>query len=491
MNANLKIQNNLKICILFFFLSLIVSVSSLLCQEKFRKTPPYPDPLAELHLPEIESFTLSNGLSLSVIYQDNSPTISLKLLILAGESASPVELPGLATFTAHMLSRGASTLSSSEIEERIEFTGGSFRTSIGPDYSEFTFTFLEEYLDEALDILSKMILQPAFTSIEIANVKRSMTYDTLRKISNPEFIAKRQLHRLLFKDHPYRKSTFNEDVIKNLNQKSLMDFFDKYYRPNNAILVLTGNLNLSAAARKVSSYLNTWERKNLGDSFIPPPEPCTEKKICFIDLPKAKDATIYIGNVILAPSSPDFFPFLVLNQVLGGTPNSRLFMNLRESKEYAYLAFSEVEFFKTCGVFLIRAKVRPDVIRESVEECFKVIENITKGRIPSNELEQAKSYLIGNFPIKIETMEELSSRVSEIKAFNLGENHWSKYYENIMFTNSEMVFETAQRYPLLASAVVIVGDKNVIIDHVMDFDEIDMYDIKGNLLQSFKKGVIK
>lgn len=490
MKANPKNHNNLKIFFLFF-LPLLVFASSLLSQERFRKSPPYPDPLAKLNLPEIESYTLSNGLSLSVIYQDNIPTISLKLVILTGESASPEALPGLATFTAYMLSRGASTLSSSEIEERIESIGGGFRTSINPDYSVFTFTFLEEHLDEALDILSKMILQPRFTRIEIANVKRFMTYDTLRKTSDPEFIAKRHLYRLLFKNHPYKKSTYNEDVIKNLGQKDLLAFFDKYYRPNNAILVLTGNLNLSTASRKVSSYLNTWERKNLNDSFIPPPEPYGEKKICFIDLPKAKDATIYIGNVVLAPTSPDFFPFLVLNQVLGGTPNSRLFMNLRESKEYAYLAFSEVEFFKSCGVFLIRAKVRPDVIRESVQECFKVLENITKRRIPSNELEQAKSYLIGNFPLKIEIMEELSSKVSEIKAFNLGENHWSKYYENIMFTNSKKVFETAQRYPLLTSVVVIVGDKNVIIDHVMEFDEIDMYDIKGNLVQSFKKGVIE
>lgn len=486
MKANPKYHSNLKICFLSFLLLLVLTFS-LLSQERFRKTPPYPDPLAELNLPRIESHTLSNGLSLSVIYQDNIPTINLKLVILTGESASPDELPGLATLTANMLSRGASTLSSSAIEERIESIGGNFRTSINPDYSVFTFTFLEEHLDEALDILSKMILQPTFTRIEINNVKRSMTYDIIRKISDPEFVAKRHLYRLLFKNHPYKKSTYNEDVIKNLNQKSLLDFFDKYYRPNNAMLVLTGNLNLSTASRKVSSYLNTWERKDLDYSSIPPPDPSNEKRICFIDLPKSTDATIYMGNVVLAPTNPDFFPLLVLNQVLGGTPNSRLFMNLRESKEYAYFAFSEVEFFKSCGVFYIKAKVRPDAIRTSIQESFKEIENVTKERIPSNELEQAKSYLIGNFPIEIEIKEELSSKVSEIKAFNLGENHWSKYYENIMFTNSKKVFDTAQRYPFLTSVVVIVGDINVIIDHVMEFDEIHMYDIKGNLLQSFRK----
>ncbi|UCC41312.1 MAG: insulinase family protein [Candidatus Aminicenantes bacterium] len=490
MKANSKYQINIRGCILFL-LPLIVMTSSLLSQERFRKAPPNPEPLAELILPEIESHTLSNGLSLSVIHQENVPTIGLKLIILTGESSSPDDLPGSASLTANMLSRGASTLSGSDIEERIESIGGTFSTSIHADHTIFTFTFLEEYLDVALDILSKMILRPTFTRTEISYAKRAMYYDMVGKISDPEFIAKRHLFRLLFKDHPYEKSAYNEDVIRNIRQKDLLDFFDEHYRPNNAMLILTGNLNLSTASRKVSSYLNTWERKNLNSSFIPPPEPYSEKKICFIDLPKVKDATIYMGNIVLAPRSPDFLPFLVMNQVLGGAHNSRLFMNLRESKGYAYFAFSNVEFFKRFGVFLMRAKVRPDVIRDSIEETFKEIENIAKTRIPSNELEQAKSYLIGNFPLKIEILEELSSRVSEIKVFNLGEEHWSKYYENIMFINSKKVFETAQKYPLLTSVVVIVGDKDVMLDYVLEFDEVDMYDIKGNLLQSFKKGDIE
>lgn len=472
----------------FLFLFILCGLKfPLISQERFRKSPPYPDPLPELNLPPVESVILSNGLALSVVYRNNLPVITLRLIILAGESASPEKFPGTATFTANMLSRGTSRLSPSEIEERIESIGGNFSTSTFPDYSMFTFTFSEDGLNEGLEVLSKMILQPSFSKREIENVRTPMFYELLRKASDPELVGKKQLFHILFRDHPYRKSIYNEDVIKNLNQNNLLSFFNKYYRPNNAQLVLTGDLSLSTASRKVSRYLNTWERKDKEFSFISAPDPNEKLKICLVDIPREKDATIYMGNIISPLSNDDFFPLIVLNQVLGGTPASRLFMNLRESKGYAYYAFSEIELFRACGVFLIKAKVRPEVIHASVMETLREIEKVIQEKIPSFEIEQAKSYLIGNFPLKIETSDSLSLKVAQIQAFQLGEEHWSKYYQNIMLIDSTKVFETAQKYPILTPVVVIVGDKNFLIDYLREFEEVEVYNNKGILQYSMRK----
>lgn len=472
---------------LFLLLVLCGLKFPLISQERFRKSPPHPDPLPELKLPPVESAILSNGLALSVIYRDNLPVITLRLIILTGESASPEKFPGTATFTANMLNRGTLRLSPSEIEERIESIGGRFSTSTSPDYSMFTFTFSEEGLNESLDILSKMILQPSFSEREIVNVRRSMFYELVRRASDPEHVAKRQLFHFLFRDHPYRKSIYNEDVLKNINKNNLLSFFNKHYRPNNARLVLTGNLNLRTATRKVSRYLNTWQRKDKESSFISSPDPNERLKICFVDIPHEKDVTIYMGNIISPLSNDDFFPLIVLNQVLGGTPTSRLFMNLRESKGYAYYAFSEIELFKACGLFFIKAKVRPEVIHASVMETLREIEKITQEEIPSFEIEQAKSYLIGNFPLKIETFDNLSLKVAQIQAFQLGEEHWSKYYENIMLIDSKKVYEIAQKYPILTPVVVIIGNKDILIDHLREFEEVEIYNNKGTLQYSIKK----
>ena len=153
---------------------------SLSAQERFRRDVPDPDPLPLLNLPDIEPITLSNGLGLTVIRQNKTPLMHLRMVISAGENSSPENLPGMATFTANMLNKGAVSLNSVQIEEAIESMGGKLDTAVYPDYTLFSFSFLEEKLDEALGILSKMFLQPTFIKLEIENIKRTMKYDLLQ-----------------------------------------------------------------------------------------------------------------------------------------------------------------------------------------------------------------------------------------------------------------------------------------------------------------------
>jgi predicted Zn-dependent peptidase len=466
--------------IVFLLLLLCISVP-LRLQERFRRSPPFPEPLKELILPQIETSVLSNGLDITVAHTDTLPLISMKLIILDGESSSPKNLPGLASFTANMLGRGSVDLSSSELEETIESIGGTFSSSTFLDYSVFTFTFLEDYLDNALELLSKMILQPSFIKREIDNEKRDMFYTLRAQGQKPDFVAKNHLLRLIFEDHPYYKTTFTEDFITNITQSDVRSFFEKYYRPNNAYIVFTGNLNLNIASRKVSHYLNTWERKDIERIMIPAVNSPEKVRICLVDLPNSTDSTIYIGSPIFPRNSEDFFPFIVLNQVLGGTTTSRLFMNLRESKGYAFFAFSEVSFFKKAGFFFIRARVRSEVTYASVRECLREIDRIIREEITTFEIEQAKSYLLGNLPLGLRSLDFFCSKVSEVKTFNLGLEYWNKYYENIMLVNSKKVYEVAQKYVLDNPIVVIVSDKNRIIDHLRNFEAVEVYDKKGAL----------
>ncbi len=456
-------------------------------QERFRKSAPNPDPLPELNLPKIETVSLTNGLTLSVIHRDNLPLITLRLIIFAGEHLSPEKFPATAAFASRMVIRRSLRHDSEEIEEMIETIGGDFSSSAHPDYVMFTFTFLEEFLDEGLEILSELILQPSFTRVEVGNVKRSMYYDLVNKALDSEYIAKRQLLQFLFNDHPYIKSIYNEDVIRNLNERSLMSFFDTYYRPNHAWMILTGNLSLGTASRKISRYFQTWESKNREFSPLASLTPNNKIKISFVHIPNEKQATIYMGNILSPVSADDFFPLLVMNQVLGGTATSRLFMNLRESKGYAYYAFSDLELFKACCVFYVRTRVRPEAISEAVREILGEIEKITREKIPSFEIEQAKSYLIGNFPLGIETLDNISLKVAQIQAFQLGEEYWDDYYENIMLIDSNKVFETARKYVLLTPVVVIVGDRDILTDYLMEFEEVEIYDNKGTLLYTITK----
>jgi zinc protease len=458
-------------------------------QERFRKSPPVPEPLQRLQLPIIESARLSNGLTVAVSYRKGQPFISLELVMLVGESSSPEDLPGLATFTAKMLSRGTPLVSATDLEERIEFIGGNFSTEVSPDCSRFSFIFLDEYLDEALEILSQMVLQPDFGDREIVALKRTQLYDLREEQRDPEFVSRRHLLRILFDQHPYLKFLYSEDVIKNFSRKEIRDFYETYYRPNNAVLVLAGNLNLTTASRKVSHYLNTWQKKELTRPLFPYPKPNAADRVCFVELPQARDVTLLVGNIIFPWGDPDYFAFAVLNQVLGGTPNSRLFLNLRESKEYAYYAFSDFELFRSCGVYSIRARVVPSACYAATKEILNEIQRIAEEKVSTFEIEQAKAYLIGNFPTQVNRLDFLAARVAQRMVFSLGDDYWNSFYENIQLIDSNKVFEVAQKYLLPKPVVVIVGDQDVLVDHLWDFDRLEVYNSRGDYRYTRTKGV--
>ncbi len=468
------------------FSLLFIQILPLCSQERFRRSPPLPEPFSELSLPPIETHTLSNGLGLAIVRRQDQPVISLRLIIMAGESSSPDNLPGLAELCARMITKGTENFKAEDIQEKVESIGGSLSVNTHPDYTEFTFSFLGEYLDDALQLLGEILIRPTFPRLEIGNAQRSMFYDMAIQGDNPEYIARRLLYQILFESHPYRKIIFDQGGIKNLNRKDIVSFYSDYYRPNNAKLVLIGNLNLEIASRKVSRYLSRWEKTEMDISFAPLLNPRDKIKICFVDLPQAKDATIYIGNIIFPAASRDYFPFVVFNQVIGGTPNSRLFMSLRESKAYAYYAFSEMQFFRSCGIFLITAKVLTEFSYKAIQDILQEIEDLQNSPIPSQEIEQAKSYLIGNFPLTIQTYDNLSAKIAEIQTFSLSRDHWERYYENIIRINSETVAQLGQKYSLHTPVIVIVGNSEI-TEYLKEFEQVNVYSPDGKLRYDLTK----
>jgi zinc protease len=458
-------------------------------QERFRKSPPIPDPLLRPELPKIDSTRLQNGLLLAVVTRPDQPLISLDLVIMAGESRSPRRLPGLASFTADMLSRGTPLVSAGDLEERIDAIGGDFSTTTTPDYSRFSLRFLPGFLDRALEILSLMVLQPDFNDREVTALKRTQFYNLKQKQRDAEFVGRRQLLRVLFADHPYRQAFYNEDAFRAVTRRDIQGFYDAYYRPNNSLVLLAGNLDLAIAARRVSHFLNTWPKKDLDSPPLPVPQPNSGSRFCFVDLPQAKDATLVIGNLISPLAEMEYYPLGVLNQVLGGTPFSRLFMNLREAKEYAYSAFSRVDFFRSCACYAVTAQVIPSASGPAIREIMRELERISREKVSNFELEQAKSYLIGQFPIRIARLDELSRQVSELLAFSLVDSRWSRFLENITQVDADRIFEVAQKYLLPKPVVVIVGDKDVLLDQLRELDRLEVYDLKGVLLYTLIKGV--
>lgn len=467
---------------------IFLCLSSLQGQEKFRRLPPYPEPIKEWRLPRLEAATLSNGLTVGVISRKNSPFLSLQLMLAVGESSSPENLSGLATITARLMSRGTSLLSSADIEDKIESIGGELNILVSFDRTLFSFKFLEEYLDEALSLLNQIILQPSFSSSELDAVRRALFYEIVDRRKEADVLAERQLLRWLFKGHPYEKGLFNEDSLRLISRRDVQAFYSRYYRPDNAVLVIGGDISLSLASRKISHYFNIWKSESLTQRELPVLSPITEKNLGFIDLPRSNEVTIVMGNILSSRFAHDIFPLLVINQIFGGSPHSRLFMNLRETRQLTYMAFSKIEVYQNGWLFLIQVKLPPASVSAALKEIDRELSRLTKEKIPAAEIEQAKSFLLESFPLDLEPIEVMTRRAAEVLAFKLTEDHWHRWPENILTLEANRIIEVAQKLLSIPMSIVVVGDGRLITNFFEEHDQIKVYDYKGQHLYTMSKG---
>lgn len=450
-------------------------------QERFRRTPPAAEPLPALALPAIESVGLSNGLQLSVVSRE-TPLMSLLLVLDAGEIRSPRNLPGLATCTAHMFLRGTKTRSAAAIEELIESLGGTMSLDITQDHVFVTLQFLEESLDSVLALLAQLLLQPSFNERELALVKFNLSSELMDRGQDPEFSARRQLLRLMFEGHPYASFAFGRDAVRGWTLRDAAQFFDRFYRPNNAQIVLVGDIRLDAASRRISRHLNVWPKREVPPLPSLAPPVMDRDRVCFIDVPGAKDCAVVAGSLLPPPEIPDRFALTVLNQVLGGTLNSRLFMSLRESRSYAKYAFSEVNHFRVGAFFLARALVAPRHLHPATELLLEELRRPAREPVGLDEILQAKTVVTGSFPLRLARPEDFASRVALIKAAGWGNEAWNDYYEQTWTVGPEQITDLARRRMTSPFLIVIAGDRALCDERLVEFDLVEYYDARGQLL---------
>ncbi len=459
-------------------------------QERFRRNPPYPEPLSPLLLPPVESAVLSSGMRVVSITRLNNPIFNLQVLIQAGEIDSPPELSGLATVTSQMLLRGTLSLSPSDVEERLETLGIEYYLEVKPDYTLFSFTFLEENLEQALNLIRLFFYEPSFSALELTSTKRELYYRLTNRLRDQENAGSDFFLMKLLSGDGFNPGVIDPDLIKKITTKDLVSFHQRLLRPNNTTVIFNGNLNLNNASRKASQAFSRWVPKPVERKPVPRLTNRNFDRLYFLENP-GKEISIVVGNLVSPLHSEDYFPLLVLNHILGGTTGSRLFLNLRESKGIAYYAFSELSFIKDYGFFWIRVKTSPELAAGVIREINQELKNLVDNRVEPLELERAKAYLMGNLPLQLQNPDELSKRFGLLSFFQLPQDFWLKYNQNVMQVSAERVQEIARKYLTSKPLTVIVGEAATALDYLRDFDKIEIYNRKGQFQAIFEKGVLK
>ncbi len=458
-------------------------------QERFRRTPPLPDPRPlELKLPAVQKSVLPNGLTVAVAVRPDAPLVTLQLVIRAGEADSPSDRPGVAAATARMIGKGTKMLSADYIEGSIESIGADLSVTVLMDYTVLTMHVLEDSLDRAYYLMRLIALEAVFTERELAAVRRVLYWEIFERKRDPEVLAWGQLLRLLFAGHPYATGTYSEEVIKFITTRDVAAFYDRFYRPGNAAVLVSGPVDADTVRQRLEGHFGAWSGAAPDRPAIARPAENERERICFVEAPDAADATIFAGNVVMDSYDPEFFPLLVLKQILGGTTRSRLFMNLRESRGYAYYAFSETEFFRSCGVYWARALVRPEAIAPAVQGILREIGSMAAAPASPSEIEEAKSFLIGNLPMRFETTSGFADWMARYVALSLDDGQWDKGPEWFQRVDGERVRETARKYLTRSPLVVIVGRPEWLALHLNAFASIEVYDASGTLKYTASKG---
>ncbi len=424
-----------------------------------------PDP--QFTLPEVQRRKLSNGLDVVIVEHHELPVVTMNLVMKGGAGAESTDFAGLAVLTADLLDEGTDSKTALQISEALSSIGANLSTSADWDSNRLTLTTLTRQLDPALALFSDVLLNPAFREADVQRIGASRMQGLAQSRNDASAIATRIYPTLVFgPEHPYgHPQGGTEASIRAITPAALEQFHSTYYLPNNATLIVVGDVQPDRIVAKLESALGGWKPGPVPEIRVNAPPVTRERTtIYLVDRPGAAQSVINIGQVGASRTAPDYFTRLVLNQMLGGAFVSRVNLNLREDKGYTYGARTSFDLRRGAGPFLASAGVQTAVTRESVIEFLKELRGI-RGEIPVTdaELDRAKQSLIRGFPRTFETPAQIAGRLGDVALFGLPDNYYDSYIAGVQKVTLADVDRLAKEaIDPSRLTILVVGDRATI-----------------------------
>lgn len=439
-------------------------------------------------LPDIQKATLKNGLRVWLVEDHELPLVAFNLVLQNGTDTDPVTQPGLASMTADVLDEGTKSRSALQIAEELDFIGANLGVNAFTDGSSVTLNCLTKHLDKALAVYADILVNPTFPEKEFERLKQQRLTGLLQQKDRPTTIASLAFNKVLYGDnHPYgMNSTGSERSLKEMKREDLVKFYETYYRPNNATLIVVGDVKLKDIKGKLETLLASWKPADLPKLSLPPAPTIASRKLFLIDKPGAPQSEVRIGYPAVARTTPDFFAIQLMNRVLGGQFASRLNMNLREKHGFTYGARSGFTFNKQPGPFVASAGVTTAKTDSAMREFFYEIDRTFADGITAEELEFVKKGMTGNFALTFETPQQIAAAMQNLVLYSLPDSYYETYLQNIAKVTLEDVKRVAGQYlDSSKMAVVIVGDLKVIREGLdkLKIGETVVLDVNGDKIQ--------
>ena len=469
------------VVVLAVLLSVVPSFRRLSCQG-FPTTPPKPARLAPAHFPPFKEATLPNGVQLVVVEHHEQPVVSVSLAFRAGGIYDAAGKEGLSELTAELLSKGTETMTAEQMAATIEGVGGSLSASSGPDFLTISVDALSDQVELVFDLLGEVTLHSTFPEGELELARTRALSALALQLSQPSAVAQRFFGSEVYGRNPYGRSATRESY-QAVTRDDVIQFARARLRPSGALLVVAGDVTDAQARELAAKVFAGWRGATPASAAVPAPPVHPATGILLVHRPGSAQANIALGNTTILPTDPIYYSGRVATQVLGGGADARLFLILREQKSWTYGAYAALHRYRGLGYWQATAEVRTDVADSALAELLRQLERIRTEPIPDSELVAAKGFLVGSFPLTIETPSQIAGQVANVKLLGLGDDYLRLYRERLSAVTTLQARAAAARlYRTGALSVVVVGDGAKLYDRLKAIAPVRVVDVDGKPL---------
>ena len=432
--------------------------------------------LLKVRFPKPKTFTLKNGLSVYVLEDHRFPAARFSLIVRAGSLYEPK--PGVAEFTAAMLTEGTATRAYLELAAETENIGASLNAGAGAATTTISASGLSESTDILLALMRDALLHPAFPTARLDRLKYLSTSQLAQQRTNPAFLIADLAARVYYGGTPYARPSATEEQINAVTTDDLKSFYSAYYKPNGAIMGVTGDVDAKALRGKLETLFADW-KPGTDTAKLPTADfkPSESTKVYLIDRPGSAQTVLQFGNLSVRQNDPDYIPLVVANQILGGGSSGRLFQNIRERKGYTYGAYSALSASQWPGTWGASASVRTPVTQPAVQEFFYEFNRLQEEPISESELARAKRSLIGGFARTLESPEGILARTLDRIQNSLPAEYWDTYPARVEAVTPADVQRVARKYlGKNRLQLIAVGERKQIEEGLKTFGPIENVD---------------
>jgi zinc protease len=439
----------------------IAEAPSLLDQD-WRSSPPKPGPAHAPDLPIPKRFKLRNGLNVFLVEQHSLPIVSANVIVLSGSDRNPPDHPGLASFTAEMLDEGTGKRSPLEIAANADQIGATLAAGSSTDLSYVAMRTLRKNMDPAFELVSDVLLNPAFAPAEIERIRNDRLTHILQQKDNPAVLAVKALFDTVYgATHPYGfLDVGTEESNQDITRDQIVQFYQAGYLAANSALVVAGDITESELNDLAEKYFAGWKGDEASPEILALGR-APSRRIVIVERPEAPQTVLRIGHVGSSRANPDYVALDVMNTALGGLFSSRINLNLREKHGYTYGASSAFVFRRGPGPFLVGTAVRTDVTASAIVEILREIERMRESEVPPEELAIAKDSIARSLPGLFETTPESASSIGQLFVHNLPLGYYHDLPGLIERISAEDVQRVARMYLKPEETVIVaVGDRS-------------------------------